>query len=92
MRSLGFFTLSQAPDLGSVTLLCACEARHDTAKWRSLRLRVSSPQVEREWVGLRPGRASVRLEAEGIPLPAGDGPAVALSVIHCYGAFTLVIS
>ena len=44
-------------------------------------------QVEREWVGLRPGRDSVRLEAESIDLPADGGcPAETLSVIHCYGA------
>ncbi len=44
-------------------------------------------QVEREWVGLRPGRPSVRLEAERVALPAGEGrPAGALSVVHCYGA------
>ncbi|KAK9834994.1 hypothetical protein WJX81_002770 [Elliptochloris bilobata] len=41
--------------------------------------------VEREWVGLRPGRDSVRLEAEDVALPAGDGPVDTLSVIHCYG-------
>lgn len=89
-EELGLVHTYPSPDLGFMILLCVCEARH--GKWRSLRLRVSSPQVEREWVGLRPGRASVRLEAEDIPLPAGDGPAVALSVIHCYGAFTLVSS
>ena len=44
-------------------------------------------QVEREWVGLRPGRDSVRLEAESVALPADGGrPAETLSVIHCYGA------
>lgn len=43
--------------------------------------------MEREWVGLRPGRDSVRLEAESIALPADGGrPAETLSVIHCYGA------
>lgn len=44
-------------------------------------------QVEREWVGLRPGRDSVRLEAESVALPAHGGRAAeTLSVIHCYGA------
>ena len=38
-------------------------------------------------MGLRPGRDSVRLEAESIALPADGGhPAETLSVIHCYGA------
>ncbi len=38
-------------------------------------------------MGLRPGRPSVRLEAEQVALPAGEGrPEGALSVVHCYGA------
>jgi len=40
------------------------------------------PQAKqvREWVGLRPGRKSVRLEKETIPLASGR-----LRVVHNYG-------
>ena len=37
-------------------------------------------QPEREWVGLRPGRRSVRLEFEEVDTPAGP-----LKVVHNYG-------
>ena len=50
-------------------------------------------QVDREWVGLRPGRDSVRLEAESIALPEEGGcSSETLSVIHCYGAPNLADS
>ena len=38
-------------------------------------------QPEREWVGLRPGRKSVRLEYEEIETEAGE----VLRVVHNYG-------
>lgn len=51
-------------------------------------------QPEREWVGLRPGRKSVRLEYEEIELEGGD----VLRIVHNYGKFasyvllTIVVS
>ena len=36
----------------------------------------------REWVGLRPGRPSVRLEIEALTLP---GDTASTQVLHCYG-------
>ena len=42
-------------------------------------------QPEREWVGLRPGRTSVRLEYEEVDL-AHHGGQGTLRVVHNYGA------
>ena len=41
-------------------------------------------QPEREWVGLRPGRRSVRLEYEEVDL-AHHGGQGTLKVVHNYG-------
>ena len=41
--------------------------------------------VEREWVGLRPGRACVRLEVEDLSVGGPQGCQQLLKVVHNYG-------
>ena len=41
--------------------------------------------VDREWVGLRPGRDSIRLEVQDLPLTAGKASSGTLKVVHNYG-------
>ena len=41
--------------------------------------------VEREWVGLRPGRKTIRLEAESIAATDSNGQQHTLRVVHNYG-------
>lgn len=50
--------------------------------WLYNKSEIVQAKVLREWVGLRPGRGSVRLETETLQLPGRRQP---LPVVHNYG-------
>ena len=49
---------------------------------------LGAPQPEREWVGLRPGRRSVRLEYEEAQIKEEGAFGATLRVVHNYGKST----